>query len=113
MLFFWLSFVLHYDCYIFNRIIATLFGLSSPNYHVVYLDPEAKDNMRKQCFDHSRGSKAKYRTIDGSCNNLEHLQWGQANTAFQRLLPPDYEDGNVIHRLPFNLLITKDYSGWL
>ena len=88
-----------------NRIIETLSGLLFHNYHLLCLDPEAKDNMRRQCFDHSRGSKAKYRTIDGSCNNLEHLQWGQANTAFQRLLPPDYEDGNVIHRLSFNLLI--------
>ena len=88
-----------------KRIFASLFVLLFYNYRVFCLDPEAKDNMRKQCFDHSRGSKAKYRTIDGSCNNLEHLQWGQANTAFQRLLPPDYEDGNVIHPVTFNLII--------
>ena len=56
-------------------------------------DPKAKENLRRKCFDASRGFKAKYRTIDGSCNNLEHLQWGQASTAFQRLLPSDYEDG--------------------
>ena len=57
-------------------------------------DPKAKENLRRKCFDASRGFKAKYRTIDGSCNNLEHLQWGQASTAFQRLLPSDYEDGS-------------------
>lgn len=34
-----------------------------------------------------------YRTIDGSCNNPFHLTWGAANTPFQRLILPQYEDG--------------------
>uniref|UniRef100_A0A1B6LPE8 Peroxidase n=1 Tax=Graphocephala atropunctata TaxID=36148 RepID=A0A1B6LPE8_9HEMI len=37
--------------------------------------------------------EAKYRTIDGSCSNLEHPSWGQAGTPFTRLLPAHYEDG--------------------
>ena len=64
--------------------------------YILTIDAKAKDNLRRKCFEASRGSKAKYRTIDGSCNNLEHLQWGQANTAFQRLLPSDYEDGTLL-----------------
>ncbi|XP_046736291.1 uncharacterized protein LOC124405448 [Diprion similis] len=39
-----------------------------------------------------------YRTFDGSCNNQEHPTWGQANTAFARVLPPRYSDG--VHELP-------------
>ncbi|XP_069177101.1 salivary peroxidase/catechol oxidase-like [Procambarus clarkii] len=34
-----------------------------------------------------------YRTLDGSCNNLEHPSWGQARTTYQRLRPPHYSDG--------------------
>ena len=67
------------------------------NIYIFALDAKAKENLRRKCFESSRGSKAKYRTIDGSCNNLEHLQWGQANTAFQRLLPSDYEDGKFFN----------------
>lgn len=35
----------------------------------------------------------KYRTIDGSCNNLLNPHWGQANIALQRILHPIYGDG--------------------
>ncbi|XP_042906526.1 salivary peroxidase/catechol oxidase isoform X2 [Parasteatoda tepidariorum] len=34
-----------------------------------------------------------YRTLNGSCNNLQHADWGMAMTAFKRLLRPDYADG--------------------
>jgi len=34
-----------------------------------------------------------YRTIDGSCNNLRNSMWGQAKTLLERILPPQYEDG--------------------
>jgi len=36
---------------------------------------------------------SKYRTIDGSCNNMNITSWGKANTPLQRLLPSEYEDG--------------------
>lgn len=35
----------------------------------------------------------KYRTIDGSCNNLQNTLWGSSLSAFRRILPPMYENG--------------------
>ncbi|XP_075222518.1 salivary peroxidase/catechol oxidase-like [Lycorma delicatula] len=36
---------------------------------------------------------SKYRSADGSCNNLNQDRWGRAGTALQRILPPKYGDG--------------------
>ncbi|CAK9811196.1 Pxd [Anthophora plagiata] len=38
-------------------------------------------------------SRAKYRSIDGSCNNVENPSWGSAMTAYTRILFPQYFDG--------------------
>ncbi|XP_012286670.1 peroxidasin [Orussus abietinus] len=35
----------------------------------------------------------KYRTIDGTCNNLGHPTWGASYTGFRRVLKPLYENG--------------------
>ncbi|KAJ8918066.1 hypothetical protein NQ315_011523 [Exocentrus adspersus] len=37
--------------------------------------------------------ETKYRSLDGSCNNLKHPEWGMAMTRFRRLLPAEYGDG--------------------
>uniref|UniRef100_A0A2M4DQF3 Putative oxidase/peroxidase n=1 Tax=Anopheles darlingi TaxID=43151 RepID=A0A2M4DQF3_ANODA len=34
-----------------------------------------------------------YRTLDGSCNNLQNPSWGAANTVYERLIAADYGDG--------------------
>ncbi|KAL3854992.1 hypothetical protein ACJMK2_014224 [Sinanodonta woodiana] len=34
-----------------------------------------------------------YRTLDGSCNNLNHPEWGMAFRPQRRLLNPEYDDG--------------------
>ncbi|XP_069777626.1 peroxidasin homolog isoform X1 [Narcine bancroftii] len=40
----------------------------------------------------------KYRTHDGTCNNLQHPMWGASLTAFERILKPVYENGFSLPR---------------
>lgn len=35
----------------------------------------------------------KYRSVDGTCNNLQHPTWGASLTGFRRILRPIYENG--------------------
>lgn len=35
----------------------------------------------------------RYRSYDGSCNNLRNPVWGTPNTPYTRLLPANYGDG--------------------
>ncbi|KAK4036631.1 chorion peroxidase [Daphnia magna] len=35
----------------------------------------------------------KYRSFDGTCNNLRQPSWGSALSALERLAPPEYDDG--------------------
>ena len=46
-----------------------------------------------------------YRSFNGSCNNLEHPDWGMALTAFKRLRRPIYADGKTIFKSSLNLLL--------
>ncbi|XP_029163989.1 peroxidasin homolog [Nylanderia fulva] len=46
-----------------------------------------RQNCTNRCFHR------KYRTIDGSCNNLRHPTWGSSHTGFRRVLQPIYENG--------------------
>ncbi|XP_032796761.2 peroxidase [Daphnia magna] len=36
---------------------------------------------------------SKYRSFDGSCNNLVQVNWGRRNTIYRRLLPAQYGNG--------------------
>ncbi|XP_076681835.1 peroxidase isoform X2 [Andrena cerasifolii] len=38
-------------------------------------------------------ARAKYRSVDGSCNNVDNPSWGSAMTAYTRILFPRYFDG--------------------
>ncbi|XP_015919967.1 peroxidase isoform X2 [Parasteatoda tepidariorum] len=55
-----------------------------------------------ECHGHFSDSScldSKYRSIDGSCNNLYNPTWGKGQTCLQRLLPPDYADGISVPRM--------------
>ncbi|XP_026330359.1 peroxidase-like [Hyposmocoma kahamanoa] len=42
--------------------------------------------------------KDKYRSIDGTCNNLQHPNWGRRDAPFTRIATPRYADG--IYAMP-------------
>lgn len=59
------------------------------------LSPTALGN---KCSTHYReavfcSELSRYRSPDGSCNHPSHPSWGQALTAYTRLIPAQYEDG--------------------
>ncbi|XP_077991222.1 peroxidasin homolog [Glandiceps talaboti] len=60
------------------EVIANLSGCTA--HHV-------RANCSDMCFHQ------KYRTADGTCNNLQHPMWGSALAPFNRLLKPIYENG--------------------
>ena len=35
------------------------------------------------------------RSPDGTCNNIQHPEWGARHTPFTRLMPAAYEDGMI------------------
>ena len=84
-------------CYIYIYISAYQNNVNP----ICFSEPGAKERLLQQCSQLKQGRTAKYRTIDGTCNNEVRPEWGQANIAFQRLLPPDYEDGKPTLIAPF------------
>lgn len=53
----------------------------SPNFNCTITHPPFCSNLTR------------YRTINGTCNNLQNPHWGAALTAFRRPIPPWYQDG--------------------
>ena len=39
--------------------------------------------------------KTRFRTADGSCNNLLQPKYGKSGTPLQRILPNSYSDGEI------------------
>lgn len=50
-------------------------------------------NLADKCFPKPDCDiKYRYRTMDGSCNNLENPVWRQANTSNIRIIQANYSD---------------------
>ncbi|KAI5728914.1 hypothetical protein M8J77_023255 [Diaphorina citri] len=60
---------------------------------------QASQEVADKCFNPGPcDENAKYRTYDGSCNNLRFPMWGMTNTATVRMLPAVYSDGKKLPR---------------
>lgn len=77
------------------RIIAELSGC------------DANKPLSVDCSDECFHTK--YRTIDGTCNNLEHPSWGASLTRLNRFMPPYYENN---FNLPIGWNPSKLYYGF-
>lgn len=64
-----------------------------PSKSVGFLQPIDID-LADRCFSKPKCDiSARFRTIDGGCNNLEFPVWGQAHTANTRIIQANYSDG--------------------
>ncbi|XP_029047333.1 peroxidase-like isoform X2 [Osmia bicornis bicornis] len=83
------SYLLHQSCHRFGlekddcaRYISTLSLQGTP------LSSACSTSQTMVC-----NPRAKYRSIDGTCNNVENPSWGSAMTSYTRILFPQYFDG--------------------
>lgn len=58
-----------------------------------FLEPIDIDHADRCFTKPTCDPSAKYRTIDGGCNNLVFPVWGQAHTAHIRIIEGNYSDG--------------------
>ncbi|KAI9553143.1 hypothetical protein GHT06_021036 [Daphnia sinensis] len=85
--------------------LALLLAFTSSLYTVSYNCIEASQILPKLSLKNTPLERAcsepivcpdpasKYRSFDGSCNNMANLNWGRRNTIFRRLLPAQYGNG--------------------
>ncbi|XP_022246593.1 peroxidase-like isoform X2 [Limulus polyphemus] len=77
--------------------LANRLGVANKDIPNLELDGTKLQNIKEQVVERSADTKCdkrtKFRTIDGSCNNVKHHDWGSALNCMNRILPPDYADG--------------------
>ncbi|XP_046365209.2 peroxidase-like protein 3 [Haliotis rufescens] len=56
-----------------------------------------KHTIRRRSIDCKQD--ARYRTMDGSCNNARWPTWGSTNQPFKRFIDPAYDDGKFVPRM--------------
>ncbi|KAL4224794.1 hypothetical protein ACF0H5_015490 [Mactra antiquata] len=74
------------SCPIHTKEIDT--NMSNSNFQTIHNVPVVCHVTSRVC-NHDN----KYRTLDGSCNNVENPTWGRAIIAQRRVLPNAYDDG--------------------
>lgn len=64
---------------------------------LVFGREECPEKTNRVCGSNPPSCKrSRYRSYDGSCNNLIHPSWGSANKEYDRFVPAFYADGKFI-----------------
>ena len=59
------------------------------------LDTAVKISEENLCSPISCDPLSQWRSVDGTCNNLNNPRWGAANEAQNRIIPAEWEEGIV------------------
>ena len=60
------------------------------------LDYAIKTREDAVCYPIKCDPNEKWRRTDGRCNNLGNPRWGAANVAQNRVIPAEWEKGNIV-----------------
>ncbi|XP_067658014.1 chorion peroxidase-like [Haliotis asinina] len=83
-----------------NYVVCTLADAAQTS-QIPLEDSKSKYQERHNIRRRSTGCnpEARYRTIDGRCNNDRRPTWGSTNQPFRRFVDPAYDDGTFVPRL--------------
>jgi hypothetical protein len=91
-----------------TRILANRFKLPEPAilYDLPAIDQSKSHAIEKICPVFLKPGvnceQVKYRTLTGSCNNLQYQSWGSSRSAMVRFLAPDYYDSISLPRRAYD-----------
>merc|ERR1719318_125396 len=77
------------------RLLATTFDMSHSEVQAELRQLSVTNTPLQQdtCTSSAACTDSKYRTLDGSCNNLAHSDWGKAGQPYVRMATNSYTDG--------------------
>ncbi|KAG5666643.1 hypothetical protein PVAND_014659 [Polypedilum vanderplanki] len=70
-------------------------------FNSINIIPSLRDAICLQQSTQPKCTPSKFRSLDGSCNNPDHPNWGMANLPYGRLLPAWYSDNYSAHPKSF------------
>lgn len=77
-----------------SHYVLFLSSTVTPNTFMSFLESQVIRHSGIACKPFSVScSRNKYRSIDGTCNNLQRPAWGRSGAAFTRIATPRYADG--------------------
>lgn len=81
-----------------NHLLTIIYLLlqSKSSLHIASIATTNDDFLKKCAPIVKCDPNAKYRSLNGSCNNLKTPTWGAATTPFLRLLDANFSDGETI-----------------